>query len=89
MTLNEMIQRADQYYPEHYLSLYWNPDTRESRDGGWGDTLALFITREIGDTFPEGVSDNEQIDEVCRALRVAVRELENVIKGLENEKVDS
>ena len=50
---------------------------------GEEDTLALFIVRDRMTTFQQGVKDGAQNSEAIRAMTVAKKELESVIKALE------
>lgn len=71
LTLNDIIAIADSAYQDGYIGLSWDADTQRPVDGdGAGDTLALFIVRELQDTF-EVTEDNET--KVLRAFDAMMR----------------
>ncbi len=87
MTLNELVCRAASVYPDGYPLQYWDADKQEPRanpDGG--DTLAMFITHELADTYDEEASDSEQLDTAIRKMREAANDLYAVVTALENLK---
>jgi hypothetical protein len=47
-----------------------------------GDTLALFIVRELGETYDADASDEGQIAEAIRVMEMARTNIENVINIL-------
>ena len=49
-----------------------------------GDTLALFIVRELHETFDDEAREEDQIDAAINAMRKARSDLDNVIAALEN-----
>jgi hypothetical protein len=52
-----------------------------------GDTLALFIVRELSETFDPDASDDEQIAEAIRVLSQAKDDLENMVSALEGRQL--
>ena len=84
MTLNEVMQIAIDSYPDGQIACYWKPGKNGKPDrimkrAGGGDTLALFIALELGDTFDTYATSVEQLDQASRCLENAVEELQNVI----------
>ncbi len=77
MTLDEIIQVADEAYPDGLVA-------RAHKGEDAGDTLALFIVRELGDIYDPDASDAEQAAAASGALETAVNELQAVCGALEN-----
>lgn len=77
LTIEELLAIANKYYPDCMLSR-----DEEEIDG---DTLALFIVREIKDTFDPCASVEDQLEEAARVMTRAESELHELITGLENE----
>jgi hypothetical protein len=50
-----------------------------------GDTLALFVVRELSETFDAEASDEQQITETVRVMEMARGNLDNIIMAL-NER---
>jgi hypothetical protein len=48
-----------------------------------GDTLALFVVRELSETFDPESSDQEQLTEAIRVIGAARSNLDNIIHALE------
>lgn len=85
MTLNQIIAHAAAAYPDSSAHRCWdlkhgcpvaNPDP--------GDTLALFIVREIADTYDAGSTDAAQCEAVIDALNCASYEIERVANFMQN-----
>jgi len=83
--INELIRMCNKYYDDGYLALYWNFKKSKPVDTNSGDTLALFIVREINDTFQPRLSDKKQLIEAKRCMRSACVQLANMIIGIDNE----
>ena len=81
MKLNDLIRLADRHYPDGSVARCWDFRRSEPVDAGAGDTLALFIARELADTFdPERLSLNH-LDAAEIALAKAAEDLRLVIRG--------
>lgn len=76
MKLEELMAIVDKGYGDGNLLEYFNKSQKE-RDNG-GDTLALFIVREIEDTFEPTMTDSAQLDEAVIAIDNAVDQLMDV-----------
>lgn len=50
-----------------------------------GDTLALFVVRELSETFDAQASEEQQITEAVRVMEMARGNLDNIIMAL-NER---
>jgi hypothetical protein len=61
-------------------------DEHGNKKTGDVDSLALFITIEIIETFTETLSKDEQIDEAVHVLKRGISDLEDAIRGLEELK---
>ena len=77
MTLDEIIQMADEAYPDGLVA-------RAHKGEDVGDTLALFIVRELTDIYDPDASDAEQAAAASGALGTAIDELQAVCSALEN-----
>ncbi len=77
MTLDEIIQMADEAYPDGLVA-------RAHKGEDIGDTLALFIVRELTDIYDPDASDAEQAAAASGALGTAIDELQAVCSALEN-----
>jgi len=58
-------------------------------DAEHGDTLALFIARELKDVRTQGVAPAEQFRIARDAIETAIRELEAVADALDNAYIDA
>ena len=90
MTLTEIIKIASAGYPDNYLMNYWDeendcvkPDTKNEL----GDTLALFIVRQIKDTYDPDNTNVEQLRETQRTLDDAINEIMDVHFELDKAQV--
>lgn len=81
LTLVELLNMANQGYPDGFLSGYYNGKTGSKKRGS-GDTLAQFIVIELRETFDEEAPREEQIEEAHRVLNNGIRDLEGVIRAI-------
>ncbi len=77
MTLDEIIQMANKAYPDGLVA-----KAHKGEDAG--DTLALFIVRELADIYEPDASDAEQAAAANGAMGSAIDELQAVCSALEN-----
>lgn len=83
MTLNQVIKAANRHYPDGLLDACWDYANERPRTASKaGDTLALFIVRELRDVYNPEASTEEQIKEAHRAMECAAEELHEVARGL-------
>lgn len=85
MTLVELLNRANEAYPDNYLNTYYDPLTGELDAEAWGDTLAEFIVIELKDTFDPDATNEVQLRTAREALQRAIHELDAVVQHLEEE----
>lgn len=79
-TLKELLDKAGEGYEN--LDMYYFEDG--SFDPyGHGDGLAMFIVRELSDTFDTNLTKSEKLEEAIRMMQNAIRDLENVVEALE------
>ncbi len=69
MKLLELLNAANQGYPDGYLAEYYNTKTG-ARKRGSGDTLAKSIVLELIDTFDSNTSDDSQIGLATQLLEL-------------------
>jgi len=81
MDLNKLIEIVDEGYPDGFVKRCFDNPKKDH-----GDTLALFIAREVGDNFDPEASDKEQIEETLRVVFNARRELDAVCDVLKSVK---
>jgi len=83
MTLTEIIQIANDAYPDAFLGEYFDFDKGERIPGGFGDSLAMFIVNEIVETYEPNLSDAEQLGEASRVIECGRDDLQGVLHALE------
>lgn len=93
MTLINLIRICDQAYtqdfPESSLLGFVNKETGEPLKrlpSPIGDTLALFVVRELAETFDAEASDDEQIAEAIRVMEMARANIDNIVSVLERQQ---
>ncbi|MDZ4263793.1 MAG: hypothetical protein U1B30_15860 [Pseudomonadota bacterium] len=88
MTLVELLNIANQGYPDMTLEQLYNHETGEPVDNAdeIGDTLALFILRELRDTFNPDASEDVQVGEAIRVVEMAIDDLMAVASALERDE---
>ena len=86
MTLIDLIDLADRGFTRDFAesSLLDFVDRRGYPRDESGDTVALFIVRELAETFDEEAREEDQIDTAINAMTKARDDLENVIAALEH-----
>ncbi len=87
MRLNDLIKIVSEAYPESYIAdFYWDFGTsRPKNNPTGGDTLALFIAREIADTFQDDMGDAGQLREAIIAMTSAQNQLGDICTELEKQ----
>lgn len=81
LSLLELLNRANEAYPDGFLAEYYDAKTGERQQGG-GDSLARFIVAELSETFDPGAARAAQLQEARNALNHAADDLERVIEAL-------
>ena len=86
MQLLELVRLADAGYtrefPESSLLEIVDRKGKPNKTDG-GDTLALFIVRELSETYDPKASSEDQVEEALRCMRRARGDLDNLIDALE------
>jgi hypothetical protein len=82
LLLVELLNMANNGYPNEFLSEHYDTVTGESRQGE-GDSLAKCIVTELRETFDPDASRAEQIDQAYRVLSNLIAELEQVTQAIE------
>lgn len=81
-----LLAAANRHYPDGFISLMHDDEGNERRRAR-GDTLALFVFREIrelaGGEWDPDMSESELLERIIRALQTGVADLESAIRGLE------
>lgn len=75
MTIKQLLTIADKAYPDHQIAQcfdLWSEgcEERPNNCAGTGDTLALFIGRELKSTFEPVTDDHTEADQLGEAVRV-------------------
>lgn len=78
MTLKQIIEIADDAYPDGMVADYFR-----APDEDHGDTLAQFIAIELKETYDPNGSDAEQLVAAAKAMRTALSELQEVTDAFE------
>lgn len=86
MKLKQLIDRASAGYgSDGILALMCNTEGHEAPGAAQeGDTLALFILRELKDTFDSEASDKDQVIAARRAIEMAGNQLDDVHLSLDS-----
>ena len=77
MTIEEIIGIADEAYPDGKVGAYFREPKRKH-----GDTLAEFVARELESTYAPCGPKRKQLAVASRAMKVAIRELQDVVHAL-------
>lgn len=84
MTLLELLTLAsDSYGDGASIMGCFDPVTGKVRDTKGGDTLALFMARELAETYTEQADDRVQLEDAMRVLEIARDDLQGVIFALQ------
>ncbi len=78
LTLLELLNLANEAYPDGFLAEYYDAKTGQRLPGG-GDSLARFIVAEISETFDPDAPRQAQLREARTALSHAIEDLQIVI----------
>ena len=83
MKLKQIIKIADQAYSDDgAVERAFAAETGSIDELLVGDSLAVFIAREIKETHDPEATKEEQLDEAYRVMSVAHEQLENVLNAL-------
>lgn len=82
--LSKLLTVADSAYPENFISRFFDLKTGKEKRHELGDTLALFIGREIIGVFDDTQTLAENACNVYAALDTAIDELRRVRTAIEN-----
>jgi hypothetical protein len=84
MRLIDLLNIANRGYPDQWLSLLYHNQTGENLDDAdkQGDTLALFVVRELNETFEPSNASDIQLLEAIRVLEKARYEMQEVTEAL-------
>ena len=83
MTIKEIIDIASKGYPDNLV------ESAYSSKANPGDTLALFISCELEETFDSEACSLIQLDDAINAMERAREEISNVISSLESVRADT
>lgn len=79
MKFKDLLEIANQGYAKDDTGVDLRSINPKGSQFMVGDTLAVFVVRELHDTFDQLADDEEQVDEAIRVLRTAVKDLQNTI----------
>lgn len=85
MKLVDLLNIANVGYPDQGLSAAYNPEDGAEPEGAEeavGDTLALFIVRELTETFEPSAARDVQLSEGIVVMETAITELDAVRHAL-------
>jgi hypothetical protein len=80
MTLKELLDKANEGYPDGAMAEYY--DENGQPKAGSGDMLAEFVVEEIAETFNESKDDKAQVSEAIRVVSQAIDDLTAVEQAL-------
>lgn len=83
--LNKVIQLASEGYADGILEEYWDSNEARAVDSDAGDTLALFLAREISDVCANKTDLQEALECAERAVSAAAYELQELAEHLAME----
>jgi len=83
MTIKELLDKANEGYPDGFLSEYY--DDKGKYVEGAGDTLAQFLVIELTETFDANAPDDVQLVEARRVISTAIDELESTLNSVSNK----
>lgn len=81
LSLLELLEIANEAYPDGFLALYYDRSSGNPKEGH-GDSLARFIVAELSETFQADLPAEKQLEEARFALERAIEALHEVIVGL-------
>ncbi len=85
MTVKAILDLANAGYPDGFLATMYDDEGKEATDADkQGDTLALFIVRELIETYDADAGDAEQLATARQTLERAAADLQGVIETLSN-----
>jgi hypothetical protein len=86
VNLVELLNIANAGYPDQSLSLLYDHQTGEMLDAPekWGDTLAVFIVRELTETFEPTNASDVQLAAAASAMERAALEVAGVFGALKS-----
>ena len=88
MKINDLIRLASSAYVDNFIAAqYWDFKNHCPDDVGDGDTLALFIARELWSTFSPSDSSKDQLVAAIQVMDRAKEQLGDVSFALE-QKLD-
>lgn len=80
ITLNDLITVASEAYPDEYIKDCWDFEAAKVEENYvCGDTLALFIVRELESTYCDYHSDEKKVLEAMRVITNALNDLRGVM----------
>jgi hypothetical protein len=77
MTLEQIMDKANQAYPDDLIRAYW-----DEPHANHGDTLARFIVAELQDVFDSEANDATNLKAARNAITRAAKELTDVAEAL-------
>jgi len=81
MSLVQLLNHANEGYPDGFLAEFYDPSTGESISGH-GNTLARFIVTELRETYDPEANSVDQIGTARQVLNSAIRSLQGVIRSI-------
>lgn len=81
-TLLELLNKANEDYPDGFLAMYYNLKTGVFNEDGSGDSLARFIVLELTETFEPEATRAQQIAVARHVLNRGMETLQHIIDVL-------
>jgi hypothetical protein len=89
LTLKDILDTANKYYSDGYLSEYYDENGNPPKVRGSGDKLAEFIVLELRETFDENASYSEKISTAIRSMTTAISDISSVLRAFNEVSVQS
>jgi len=77
MTIKQLLDKANEGYPDCFLSQYYDKTGKPKK--ATGDGLAEFIVNELIETFDPGIDSEGQLSTAYLKLEAAKSDLDSVI----------
>ncbi|MGA2260802.1 MAG: hypothetical protein ABSH28_05130 [Acidobacteriota bacterium] len=88
MKVEDLIRIADEAYPDGKVQEAFEAECGSLDELMVGDTLAVFIARELKETFDEEASATDQLECALQSIETATKEINAVRAALEQAWLD-
>lgn len=82
MTIGELLKIANTHYPDGWVLKHWDPEANQPLGESQGDTLALFVVRELYEKYDPFACGEEQLAVAIGLIGRMIGDLLEVQRGL-------